>query len=130
MISDDWRVDAFYVFLTQIPIAYYIHQDALRDWWESRRPRKTQIIHISGAERKRRRIVALAQQEAAAMRAFNARIASVPADIRHRLFSMVGGDKDAAMRLVSYERNRTPGKSESYYWQAAIEQLLIDRRAY
>ncbi|MEM6502554.1 MAG: hypothetical protein AAF685_12025 [Cyanobacteria bacterium P01_C01_bin.89] len=44
--------------------------------------------------------------------------------IRRQLENKVGSG--TAMRLVDYERSRVPGKSENWYWQAALERLARD----
>ncbi len=49
-------------------------------------------------------------------------------ELQRQLVRMVGGQIDVACRLVSCEKARLPGKPEVWYWEAAIERLLSDRR--
>ncbi|MGD1851491.1 MAG: hypothetical protein ACFCBU_13130 [Cyanophyceae cyanobacterium] len=44
--------------------------------------------------------------------------------VRRQLENKVGSG--TALRLVDYERSRVPGKSENWYWQAALERLARD----
>ena len=44
--------------------------------------------------------------------------------IRRQLENKVG--VATAERLVDYERSRVPGKSENWYWEAALERLARD----
>lgn len=44
--------------------------------------------------------------------------------IRRQLENKVGAG--TAARLVDYERSRVPGKSENWYWEAALERLARD----
>ncbi|MEM9771057.1 MAG: hypothetical protein AAF889_05585 [Cyanobacteria bacterium P01_D01_bin.73] len=44
--------------------------------------------------------------------------------VRQQLENKVGSG--TAQRLVAYERSRVPGKSENWYWQAALERLARD----
>ena len=48
----------------------------------------------------------------------------VKGQIRRRLENKVGAA--TAVRLVDYERSRVPGKSENWYWEAALERLARD----
>jgi hypothetical protein len=45
-----------------------------------------------------------------------------------QLLLLVQNQRSTAERLVAFERSRMPGKSEDWYWQAAIERLIRDRR--
>lgn len=45
-----------------------------------------------------------------------------------QLLLLVQNQRSTAERLVALERSRMPGKSEDWYWQAAIERLIRDRR--
>ena len=45
-----------------------------------------------------------------------------------QLLLLVQNQRSTAERLVALERSRIPGKSEDWYWQAAIERLIRDRR--
>lgn len=48
--------------------------------------------------------------------------------LKKRLINMVYGDRELAYRLVSLEKSRRGGKPEEWYWQAAIDALIRDRR--
>lgn len=48
--------------------------------------------------------------------------------IETQLLRLVHNNRPTAERLVNLERSRQPGRSEDWYWQAAIERLLRDRR--
>ena len=54
------------------------------------------------------------------------RIARGPVNgrLRQQLENKVGAG--TAARLVDYERSRVPGKSENWYWEAALERLARD----
>jgi heme/copper-type cytochrome/quinol oxidase subunit 2 len=45
-----------------------------------------------------------------------------------QLISMLQGDRDACQRLITVARRQYPGKSEQWYWERAIEDLIRDRR--
>ena len=47
--------------------------------------------------------------------------------VRQDLYHLLQGDREAAHRLVELERSHHPGKSATWYWQAAIEHLVRDR---
>ena len=48
--------------------------------------------------------------------------------LKKRLVNMVYGDRELAHRLVSLEKAKRGGKPEAWYWQAAIDALIHDRR--
>lgn len=48
--------------------------------------------------------------------------------IEKQLLRLVHNNRPTAERLVNLERSRQPGRSEDWYWQAAIDRLLRDRR--
>jgi uncharacterized membrane protein YgaE (UPF0421/DUF939 family) len=45
------------------------------------------------------------------------------AELQQRLISMVGGNRQEAEKLVARARFGRYGKSESYYWYRAIQEL-------
>lgn len=47
---------------------------------------------------------------------------------KEKLLNMVFGDKQAAERLIQFERNRMPSASEKELIQMAIDRLERDRR--
>ena len=53
---------------------------------------------------------------------------AVSRDVQGRLINMVIGDVAAAHRLVDVVRAANPGRSEQWYWEKAIEDLIRDRR--
>jgi len=48
--------------------------------------------------------------------------------LERQLLLMVQQNRPTAERLVDLERARVPDQSEDWYWQAAIERLIRDRR--
>ncbi|TAD77731.1 MAG: hypothetical protein EA001_09190 [Oscillatoriales cyanobacterium] len=48
--------------------------------------------------------------------------------LERQLLLMVQQNRPTAERLVELERSRVPDQSEDWYWQAAIDRLLRDRR--
>jgi hypothetical protein len=47
-----------------------------------------------------------------------------PSDgMQERLIALMGGDRDAAEKVVARVRFAKPGKSEAYYWWAAVRQV-------
>lgn len=48
--------------------------------------------------------------------------------LEKQLLLLVQQSRATAERLVDFERSRVPNKSEDWYWQAAIDRLLRDRR--
>lgn len=48
--------------------------------------------------------------------------------LEKQLLLMVQQNRPTAERLVDWERSRVPNQSEDWYWQAAIDRLLRDRR--
>ena len=52
----------------------------------------------------------------------------VSRELQGRLINMVSGDKEAAHRLVEIVRTANPGRSEQWYWEKAIDDLIRDRR--
>jgi hypothetical protein len=46
-----------------------------------------------------------------------------------RLYSLVGGNKKTATRLLESVRDRNPGRSEQWIWEKVIYDLERDRRA-
>jgi len=49
-------------------------------------------------------------------------------EVEQRLIGMVNGDRETAHRLVDREKLRYAGKPEQWYWEAAIESLIRDRK--
>lgn len=49
-------------------------------------------------------------------------------ELQSTLFAMVGGERSTAYALVDYERSKTPGRSEEWYWHSAIKTLEWDRK--
>lgn len=52
----------------------------------------------------------------------------VPPTIESQLLTLVNGDRSTALRLVKSAKNSHPGRSEDWYWEKAIEDLIRDRR--
>jgi hypothetical protein len=48
--------------------------------------------------------------------------------LQEKLINMVGGDREEAERLVAKARFATHGKSETYYWWKAIQDLEHKRQ--
>ena len=49
-------------------------------------------------------------------------------ELQNQLYSMLGGDRERAERLVNQAKNKHPGMSEDWYWDKAIADLERDRR--
>ncbi len=48
--------------------------------------------------------------------------------LEKKLLLMLGGDRNAALRLVSAARQKKPGQTEFWYWEKVIRDLERDRR--
>ena len=53
---------------------------------------------------------------------------SLPRELQNQLYSMLGGDRERAERLVNQAKKKHPGMSEDWYWEKAIADLGRDRR--
>lgn len=53
---------------------------------------------------------------------------TVSQELERQLLGMVSGDSSLATRLVDSARYLNPGKSETWYWEKAIDDLVRDRR--
>ena len=53
---------------------------------------------------------------------------SSPRELQNQLYSMLGGDRERAERLVNQAKEKHPGMSEDWYWEKAIADLGRDRR--
>ncbi|OUL36367.1 hypothetical protein BV372_08090 [Nostoc sp. T09] len=53
---------------------------------------------------------------------------TVDPKLQLRLLNMVAGDHGICYRLVEIARRSNPGRSEQWYWEKAIEDLIRDRR--
>lgn len=49
-------------------------------------------------------------------------------ELESRMLNLVNGDRATASRLVSLTKASNPGRSESWCWEKAIEDLIRDRR--
>jgi hypothetical protein len=49
-------------------------------------------------------------------------------DLNIQILKMLGGDKQAALRLLKYVRKNHPGKSYIWYQEKVIRDLQRDRR--
>ncbi|NET40210.1 MAG: hypothetical protein F6K19_51140 [Cyanothece sp. SIO1E1] len=49
--------------------------------------------------------------------------------LKNSLISRLQGDASTAARLVEHERSRLPGRTEAWYWSAALDRLMRDRNA-
>lgn len=56
------------------------------------------------------------------------RPAAVSRELERQLLGMVAGDSSLATRLVDSARYMNPGKSETWCWEKAIDDLVRDRR--
>ena len=52
---------------------------------------------------------------------------TVNTNLRNKLFSLTGGSKDLAARLLAQVRQRYPGNSEIWYYEKVIYDLERDR---
>ncbi|MBD1809384.1 MAG: hypothetical protein KME25_27145 [Symplocastrum torsivum CPER-KK1] len=55
-------------------------------------------------------------------------LSSPSPELQNQLYSMLGGDRERAERLVNQAKNKHPGMSEDWYWEKAIADLGRDRR--
>ena len=53
---------------------------------------------------------------------------SVPSHLEKQLLSMVGGNRDAAQRLVANIQQKNRDRDQAWCWQKAIADLERDRR--
>lgn len=55
-------------------------------------------------------------------------VASVPHNLKQKLFRLLLGDRITAQRLITSLRGKYPGEQERWYWEKAIRDLERDRR--
>ena len=55
------------------------------------------------------------------------KVAPVSAQLRNKLFSLVGGNRNLAARLLAQARQKYPGNSETWYYEKVIYDLERDR---
>ena len=57
------------------------------------------------------------------------RVEDEPADdeLKEKLFQLLYGDKEKALRLVKGVKRRHSGRSEKWCWEKAVEDLIHDR---
>ena len=48
-------------------------------------------------------------------------------ELKQRLYSLVGGNKEIAERLIISEREKNPGYPEKWYWEKIVYDLERDR---
>ena len=127
MNIEHWQIHVF-CWMVMCPTYLLIrHRKQLIAEWKEHYGKKPVRVHVSRIDMKRRRLIKESERIVAEREALASRIATVPIDIRQHLYAMVNGDRNVAMRLVSYEKTRNQGRDETYYWQAAIERLVRDR---
>ena len=48
-------------------------------------------------------------------------------EVKQRLYSLLGGNKEIAERLIATEQEKNPGYPEKWYWEKVIYDLQSDR---
>lgn len=48
-------------------------------------------------------------------------------ELKQRLYTLVGGNKEIAERLIASEQEKNPGHPEKWYWEKVVYEMERDR---